>query len=96
MGTDTTPPDEIGAPEEIGDARISEIVEQELATAVADPDAVYVVFVQFQGDSYTSVHTSQDGAEARLRETAAQWGITDVLNADQLVHQISKLPVETP
>jgi hypothetical protein len=96
MGMDTTAGDEIGAPEEVGDAQISEIVEQELATAVADPDAVYVLYVQFRGDSYTSVHTSQDGAEARLGETASQWGITDVLNADQLVHQITKLPVETP
>jgi hypothetical protein len=96
MGMDTTPPDEINAPEEIGDAQISEIVEQEIATAVADPDAVYVLSVRFQGDDYTSVHTSQDGAEARLRETALRWGISDVLDADQLAHRISKLPVETP
>lgn len=96
MHMDTSPPDEIDAPEAIGDAQISEIVEQELAIAVADPDAVYVVSVEYQGDSYTSVHTSQDGADARLRETAAQWGISDILNADQLTHQILKLPVETP
>lgn len=93
---DTTQPDEIGAPESIGDAQISEIVDQELAIAVADPDAVYVVFLQYQGDTYTSVHTSHDGADARVRETAAQWGITDILDADQLTHQITKLPVETP
>ena len=96
MGMDTTPPNEVDAPAEVGDARISEIVEQELAIAVADPDAVYVVHMMFQGDSYTSVHTSREGAEARVRETASQWGVTDVLNADQLVHQIWKLPVETP
>ncbi|MET0474050.1 MAG: hypothetical protein ABW001_05365 [Mycobacterium sp.] len=96
MGMDTTPPDEIGAREEVGDAQISEIVEQELATAVADPEAVFVLHVQFQGDSYTSVHTSRDGADARLLETASQWGITDLLDNDQLVHQITKLPVETP
>ena len=69
---DTTPPPEVGAAEELGDAQISEIVDQELATAVADPDAVYVVVVEFEGDSYTSVHTSRDGADARLRETAAR------------------------
>jgi hypothetical protein len=96
MNIETSPPDEVGAPESIGDAQISEIVDQELAIAVADPDAVYVVFLQYQGDSYTSVHTSQDGADARLRETAAQWGITDILDADQLIHQITKVPVETP
>ena len=96
MEIGTSPPDELGTPETIGDAQISEIVEQELATAVADPDAVYVVFLQYQGDSYTSVHTSQDGADTRVRETAAQWGIADVLNADQLTYQINKVPVETP
>jgi hypothetical protein len=42
---------------------------------VADPDSVYLVPLQYQSDSYTSVHTSQDGADARLRETAAQWGL---------------------
>jgi hypothetical protein len=96
MGTDTTAGDEVGPPAEVGDARISEIVETELATAVADPDAVYVVHMQFRGDTYTSVHTSREGAEARVRETASQWRVTDVLDADQLVHQIWKLPVETP
>ena len=93
---DTTPPPEVGAAEELDDAQISEIVDQELATAVADPDAVYVVVVEFEGDSYTSVHTSRDGADARLRETAAQWGITDVLNADRLMHRIDEVPLETP
>ena len=93
---DTAQPDEVGVTESIGDAQISEIVDQELAIAVADQDAVYVVLLQFQGDTYISVHTSQDGADARVRETAAQWGIADVLNADQLTHQITKLPVETP
>jgi hypothetical protein len=53
---------------------------------VADPDSVYLVCLQYQSDSYTSVHTSQDGADACLRETAAQWGITDILDADQLTH----------
>lgn len=96
MDIDTSPPDEIGTSESIGDAQISEIVEQELAIAVADPDSVYVLFVQYQLDSYTSVHTTQDGADARLRETAAQWGIADVLESDELTHQITKLPVETP
>jgi hypothetical protein len=96
MDIDTSPPDEIDAPESIGDAQISEIVDQELAIAVADPDSVYVVYLQYQGDSYTSVHTTQDGADARVQETAAQWGITDILDADQLIHQITKLPVETP
>lgn len=96
MGMDTTPPDEIDAPDAIGDAQISEIVEQELAIAVADPDPVYVVYLQYLGDSYTSVHTSRDGADERLRETASQWGIADILEADQLIHQITKVPVETP
>jgi len=96
VDTGTSTPDELGAPETIGDAQISEIVGQEMAIAVASPDSVYVVFLQHRGDSYTSVHTSQEGADARVRETAAQWGITDVLNADQLIHQITKLPVETP
>jgi hypothetical protein len=96
MGMDITPPEEIDAPDAVGDAQISEIVEQELAIAVADPDPVYVVYLQYRGDSYTSVHTSQDGADARVRETASQWGIADILDADQLVHQITKVPVETP
>jgi hypothetical protein len=96
MDIDTSTPDEIGTPDSIGDAQISEIVDQELAIAVADPDSVYVLYVQYQGASYTSVHTTQDGAEARLGETAAQWGIADILGADQLTHQITKLPVETP
>lgn len=96
MSMDTSPPDEIGTPETIGDAQISEIVEQELAIAVADPDAVYVVYLQFRGDSYTSVHTTQDGADARVQETASQWGILDILAADELTHQVTKLPVETP
>jgi hypothetical protein len=96
MDIGTSPPDELGTPETLGDAQISEIVDQELATMVADPDAVYVVFLQYQGDSYTSVHTSQDGADTRVQETAAQWGIADVLNADQLTYQINKVPVETP
>ncbi len=96
METDTSSPDEVSVPESIGDAQISEIVEQELAIAVADPDSVYVVFLQYHGDSYTSVHTSQDGADARVLEIAAQWGISDILVADQLTHQITKVPVETP
>jgi hypothetical protein len=96
MDTDTSTPDEVGAPDSIGDAQISDIVDQELAIAVADPDSVYVVSLQYQGDSYTSVHTSQDGADARVRETAAQWGIADVLVADQLTFQITKVPIETP
>ena len=96
MDTDTSTPDDVGTPDSIGDAQISEIVDQELAIAVADPDSVYVVFLQYCGDSYTSVHTSQDGADARVRETAAQWGITDILVADQLTFQITKVPVETP
>lgn len=96
MDIGTSPPDELGVPESIGDAQISEIVDRELATAVANPDAVYVVFLQHQGDSYTSVHTSQEGADARVRDTAAQWGIADVLDGDQLTHQITKVPVETP
>ena len=62
----------------------------------SNSDSVYVVFLQYGDDSYTSVHTSQDGAAERLRETAAQWGIADILDADQLTHQITKLPVETP
>ena len=93
---DTTPADDIGIPEDIGDAQISEIVEQEIATAVASPDAVYVLSVRFQGDVYTSVHTSEEGAQARLQEVASRWGIADVLDADQLVHYIEKLPIETP
>lgn len=96
MDTGTSTPDDVGAAESLGDAQISEIVEQELATAVASPDSVFVVLLQYHGDSYTSVHTSQEGADARVQETAAQWGIADVLNADQLIHQITKLPVETP
>jgi hypothetical protein len=96
MEMDTSPPDEVDAPDSIGDAQISEIVEQELATAVAAPDAVHVLSVRCRDDDYTSVHTTQEGAQARLRETAAQWGIADVLNADQLTHRIEKLPVETP
>ncbi|CAN5681536.1 hypothetical protein BH11ACT6_BH11ACT6_28850 [soil metagenome] len=96
MDTDTSTPDELGTPESLDDAQISEIVDQELAIAVASPDSVYVVSLQYQGDSYTSVHTSQEGADARVVETAAQWGIADVLNADQLVHEVTKLPVETP
>lgn len=96
MDIGTSPPDELGTPETLDDAQISDIVDQELATAVADPDAVYVVFLQYQGDSYTSVHTSQEGADTRVRETAAQWGIADVLNGDQLSYQINKVPVETP
>jgi hypothetical protein len=59
MDIDTSPPDEIRAPESIDDAQISEIVDQE-------------------------------------RETAAQWGIADILDADLLTYQITKLPVETP
>lgn len=93
---DTSSPDEIDASESIGDAQISEIVDQELATAVADPDSVYVLLLQYRDDSYTSVHTSQEGADARLRETLAQWGIADVIGADSLTHQITRLPVETP
>jgi hypothetical protein len=96
MDIDTSPPDEINTPESVGDVRISEIVEQELATAVSAPDAVYVLSVWYRDDDYTSVHTTQQGAEARLQKTAGQWGITDVLNADQLTHRIEKLPVETP
>lgn len=96
MGMDTSSPDEIDASESIGDAQISEIVDQELATAVADPDSVYVLLLQYRDDSYTSVHTSQEGADARLRETLAQWGIADVIGADSLTHQITRLPVETP
>lgn len=96
MGMDTTAGDEIDAPDAIGDAQIKEIVEGELAIAVADPDAVYVVYLQHQGDSYTSVHTSQDGADARVQEIASQWGIADVLEAEQLIHHITKVPVETP
>ncbi|WP_197379307.1 hypothetical protein [Mycolicibacterium mengxianglii] len=96
MDVGTNPPDELGVPDEVGDAQISEIVERELATAVADPDAVYVVFLEYGGDSYTSVHTSQDGADARVQEIAAQWGIADLVDADQLTHQITKVPVETP
>ncbi|TPG34949.1 hypothetical protein [Mycolicibacterium hodleri] len=96
MDTDTSSPDEIASPEPLDDAQISEIVDQELAIAVADPDSVYVVVLQYRGDSYISVHTSRDGADARLRETAAQWGIEDVLIADELAHQITKVPVETP
>jgi hypothetical protein len=82
--------------DEVDDAQISEIVEQELATAVADPDPVFVVYLEFDGNEYTSVHTSQDGAEARVRETASQWGVADVLNTDQLSYRITKLPLETP
>lgn len=93
---DTTPPDEIGVPEEIGDAQISEIVEQEIATAVANPDAVYVLSVRYQGDAYTSVHTSEAGAQARLLETTSRWGIADVLDTEHLEHHIEKLPIETP
>ena len=96
MTTDTTPSDDTGPVAEIDDAQISEIVDQELATAVADPDSVYVVSVEFEGDSYTSVHTSREGADARLAETAARWGITDVLDSDRLVHSITKVPLETP
>ncbi|MBJ7337052.1 hypothetical protein [Mycolicibacterium sp.] len=96
MDTDTSPPDETETPAALDDVQISEIVDRELATAVADPDAVYVVLLEYRGDSYTSVHTSRDGADARLRETAAQWGIEDVLDADELAHQITKVPVETP
>lgn len=82
--------------DEVGDAQISDIVEQELATAVADADPVFVAYVEFDGADYTSVHTSQAGAEARVQEIAAQWGIGDVLDAERLVHRIVKLPLETP
>jgi hypothetical protein len=80
----------------VDDAQISEIVEQELATAVADPDPVFVVHLEYDGAEYTSVHTSQDGAETRVQETASQWGFADVLNTDQLTYRITKLPLETP
>jgi hypothetical protein len=82
--------------DEVDDAQISEIVEQEIATAVADPDPVFVVYLEYEGDEYTSVHTSQDGAETRVQETAAQWGFTDVLGTDQLTYRITKVPLETP
>lgn len=82
--------------DEVGDAQISDIVEQELATAVADADPVFVAYVAFSGDEYTSVHTSEAGAQARVQEIAAQWGIADALDTEQLVHRITKLPLETP
>lgn len=90
-----TTADEVGA-DEVGDAQISEIVERELATAVADPDPVYVVYLEYEGDQYTSAHTSQVGAETRVQETASQWGFTDVLGTDQLTYRITKVPLETP
>ena len=90
-----TTADEVGA-DEIDDAQISEIVEQELATAVADPDPVFVVYIEYDGDEYTSAHTSQDGAETRVQETASQWGFADVLGTDQLTYRITKVPLETP
>lgn len=82
--------------DEVDDAQISEIVEQELATAVADPDPVYVVRLEYEGDEYTSAHTSQKGAETRARETAAQWGFDDVLGTDLVTYRITKVPLETP
>ena len=90
-----TTADEVGA-DDIDDAQISEIVEQELATAVADPDPVFVVYIEYDGDEYTSAHTSQDGAETRVQETASQWGFADVLGTDQLTYRITKVPLETP
>jgi hypothetical protein len=89
-------PGEVDAPESMSDAQISEIVEQELATAVAAPDSVHVLCVRFRDDDYTSVHTTQRGAEARLQETVTQWGIPDALNAEDLTCRIQRLPVETP
>ncbi|BBZ30139.1 hypothetical protein MMAD_44340 [Mycolicibacterium madagascariense] len=96
MTTDTTPSDDVGPVADIDDAQISEIVEQELATAVADPDPVYVLSVEFEGDGYTSVHTSREGADARLVEIAAGWGVADALDSDRLVHSVTKVPLETP
>lgn len=90
-----TTADEVGA-DDIDDAQISEIVEQELATAVADPDPVFVVYIEYDGDEYTSAHTSQAGAETRVQETASQWGFADVLGTDQLTYRITKVPLETP
>jgi hypothetical protein len=82
--------------DEVDDAQISEIVEQELATAVADPDPVFVVYIEYDGDEYTSAHTSQAGAENRVQETASQWGFADVLGTDELTYRITKVPLETP
>ena len=91
-----TTADEVGGADEIDDAQISENVEQELATAVADPDPVFVVYIEYDGDEYTSAHTSQAGAETRVQETASQWGFSDVLGTDQLTYRITKVPLETP
>ena len=46
------------------------------------------------GASWVSVHRTKAGADARLREKCAEWGLLDLLNRDELDHGISYLPVE--
>lgn len=46
------------------------------------------------GASWVSVHRTRAGAESRLREKCAEWGLLDLLERDQVTHGISHLPVE--
>lgn len=85
-----------GSVDDVDDAQIRDIVEQEIAVAVADPEPVFVARLEYDGDEYTSVHTSALGAETRVRETARQWGFDDVDDEELLTYRIIKLPLETP
>lgn len=46
-------------------------------------DRVYVMDMSYDGNGYTSVHRTYEGARAKLVERCAAWGILDILEASE-------------
>ncbi|QBP29695.1 hypothetical protein SEA_TYPHA_38 [Mycobacterium phage Typha] len=60
------------------------------------PAHVWVMTVDTDEAGFVSVHTTEDGARAKLQEIVDRWGLQESLDGDELVHSIAYLPVQTP
>lgn len=62
-----------------------------IADAGALPEFVYVVDVT-EPERYVSVHTTEPGAQQRIRELASDWGVP----SDQVVSEVIEKVLEIP